>query len=598
MNLSNSKHFQKRHVIICLLLTLLLLTGCSLPFLTPGNSIPSTESISNTETSEEFAACLNEIFRSEVTSSTLNLHYTLKDPSSYGITDYPITFGHITSASDNAKTLKKTLKKIQTFSRDQLPLKQQFTYDLLTDYLTLQQKLCQYQNYEEPLIPSNGIQAELPVLLVEYAFHTPGDVEDYLELLSQTDDYFEELLDFEKEKADAGLFMSDANCNKVISECEEFISDSKNHYLITTFSDKIAAVDGLSEKEIRHYEKTNAKIVENSVFPAYRSLIDGLAELMGSGNNDWGVCYYPDGKSYYELLVYSDTGDHDDMETIQRKIEKQRTDDIRACADLIQENPDILQKCSAQTLSQTDPVQILESLKQSMQNDFPMPPDAGYDVHYVDQSLQDYLAPAFYITAPIDDYSNNSIYINNAKGNSGISAFTTLAHEGYPGHLYQTIMSYSSGMEPVRSLLNYPGYVEGWATYVEMMSYRYAGLDMNTADLLMHNQSATLSLYASSDIGIHYDGWTASDMYKFWEAYGITDHDAIDEITGLIVSDPGNYLKYYVGYLNFLALREKIQSSYGDSCSLTDFHKTLLTMGPAPFSLLDSYFGSYFKSAW
>ena len=392
--------------------------------------------------------------------------------------------------------------------------------------------------------------------------------------------------------------MSDANCDKVISECEEFISDSKNHYLITTFSDKIAAVDGLSEKEIRHYEKTNAKIVQNSVFPAYRSLIDGLTELMGSGNNDWGVCYYPDGKSYYELLVYSDTGDHDDMKTIQRKIETQRTDDIRACADLIQKNPDILQKCSAQTLSQTDPVQILESLKQSMQNDFPMPPDAGYDVHYVDQSLQDYLAPAFYITAPIDDYSNNSIYINNAKGNSGISAFTTLAHEGYPGHLYQTIMSYSSGMEPVRSLLNYPGYVEGWATYVEMMSYRYSGLDTDTADLLMHNQSATLSLYASSDIGIHYDGWTASDMYKFWETYGITDHDAIDEITGLIVSDPGNYLKYYVGYLNFLALRENIQSSYGDSCSLTDFHKTLLTMGPAPFSLLDSYFDSYFKSAW
>ena len=189
MNLSNSKHFQKWHVLICLLLTLLL-TGCSLPFLTPGNSSSSTESIPNTETSEEFAACLNEIFRSEVTSSTLNLHYTLKDPSSYGITDYPVTFGHITTASDNAKTLKQTQKKIHSFSRDQLPLKQQFTYDLLTDYLTLQQKLCHYQNYEEPLIPSNGIQAELPVLLVEYAFHTPGDVDDYLELLSQTERRF------------------------------------------------------------------------------------------------------------------------------------------------------------------------------------------------------------------------------------------------------------------------------------------------------------------------------------------------------------------------------------------------------------------------
>lgn len=124
--------------------------------------------------------------------------------------------------------------------------------------------------------------------------------------------------------------------------------------------------------------------------------------------------------------------------------------------------------------------------------------------------------------APIDDYSHNSIYINETTDTTNISYFTTLAHEGFPGHLYQTVMTYESGIEPVRSILNYSGFVEGWATYVEFQSYHYAGLDDDVATILELNQDATLSLYASTDIGIHYEGWTLEDTKKFWNNYGIT----------------------------------------------------------------------------
>jgi uncharacterized protein (DUF885 family) len=221
----------------------------------------------------------------------------------------------------------------------------------------------------------------------------------------------------------------------------------------------------------------------------------------------------------------------------------------------------------------------------------------SYRLNYVEEALEDSLAPAFYITAPIDDVSNNCIYVNQAKNYSDISYFTTLAHEGFPGHLYQTVMSYSYGMEPIRAILDYPGYTEGWATYVEMMSYHYAGLEESLATLLAHNQSATLSLYASSDIGIHYYGWGMEELAAFWGNYGITDSSVLENISELILGDPGNYLKYYVGYLKFEELRDEMAQKYGDDFSLVDFHEAVLMIGPAQFDVLREYFPSYYAAA-
>ena len=175
--------------------------------------------------------------------------------------------------------------------------------------------------------------------------------------------------------------------------------------------------------------------------------------------------------------------------------------------------------------------------------------------------------------------------------------FTTLAHEGFPGHLYQTVMSYEAGLSPARAMLNFPGYVEGWATYVEMLSYQYAGLDENVATLMALNQSALLSLYATTDLGIHYEGWTFADVLAFWDDYGISDQKALREVYELIVEEPAHYLKYYVGYLEFLELKEKAQETYGNDYSDVAFHQAVLDIGPAPFSIIEKYLDEYYVAS-
>ena len=174
--------------------------------------------------------------------------------------------------------------------------------------------------------------------------------------------------------------------------------------------------------------------------------------------------------------------------------------------------------------------------------------------------------------------------------------FTTLAHEGYPGHLYQTTGSYQAGLAPIRALLNYPGYVEGWATYVELLSYHYAGLNDELADLLMYHQSALLSLYATIDMGIHYDGWNLTDVTMFLGDYHVTDPSLIQDIYALITEEPSHYLKYYIGYLEFLELKDFAKKEFGERYLDREFHQAVIRIGPAPFPILRKYLSDFYGS--
>ncbi|MBR4026380.1 MAG: DUF885 domain-containing protein [Lachnospiraceae bacterium] len=546
-----------------------------------------------------FAEFTEELFIDEIASNTLNLHYTLENPKEYGITDYKISLGDYSKKSrqQNIEDLKETKLTLLSYPYLTLSPREKLTYDILNDFLDTQIKLSTYDLYDEPLSPSNGLQTQLPILFAEYEFSSEQDVTDYLKLIALTDEYFAQILDFEKEKSKVGLFMSDDLCQEVIESCESFIENPEEHYLLETFENRLSSVDGISSKKQEAYIEKNNKILTEQIIPAYEDMIIQLTNLLGTGKNDLGLCYYDNGKEYYELLVYTETGCNDTIEEIYNRINTQRMNDLIVCADLQDKDSSILEKCNGLEWELTDANDMLSLLKEQITTDFPTPPNAECSINYVDPCLEEYLAPAFYIVAPIDNYMENNIFINNANLYSDIYYFTTLAHEGYPGHLYQTVMTYEYGLEPVRSILNYSGYVEGWATYVELMSFSYANIETDVASMLSYNQSATLSLYATSDIGIHYYGWTKDDMYEFWKPFGITDTETIDEITQLILSEPGNYLKYYVGYLEFLNLKEYAQNLIGKDFSLKDFHRTILAIGPAPFYILEQYFEQYYKTS-
>lgn len=573
-----------------LLSSSLLFSGCS--------SIPASS-----DTNTAFRQFTLELFRQDVAANTIGLHYTLKDPSAYDIVQAPVTYGSFsTNTTGMMASLENSLSALSHYHYEDLTDENKLTYDILESYLQTAQKGAPYLLYEEPLGEITGIQAQLPVLLAEYPFHDIKDVDTYLSLLSCTPDYFNSLISFEKEKADSGLFIPDSTVDAVVDQCSSFVDMKDSNYLLTTFDERLSKIPGLSSTVKRNYQKKNQEMIANAVVPAYESLIDALLELRGSGKNKKGVCYFPNGKEYYSYVVERDTGSPRSVSEIKKLIHDQISSDLLSIQTLLSKDPELASRpVSAEAppdksdiflqnqIDRNQPEQILTLLEQKSSAAFPAPPDVTAQVKYVPNAMEPYLSPAFYMIPAIDDQSENVIYINQSRNVDTLKLFTTLAHEGYPGHLYQTTYFAEKNTEPLRSIFNFSGYVEGWATYAEMCSYYLSPLPKDQAALFQKNGSLTLGLYAAADIGIHYDGWSVPDTVRFFSDYGIKDTDAIQEIYNLILSDPGNYLKYYVGYLEFMELKKKAMKIDGDEFSQKNFHRAVLDVGPAPFDIVSKY---------
>lgn len=583
------KHFRIR--LLWLLFLCLFLSACQPPSKSHSSSSFQTEQRS-------FDSYTDKLFIQEMQKNTINLHYTLARPEDFGIKSHKISLGNLSrkTAEASMASIENMNRTLLTFDRGALNSRQQLTLDILKDHCKKELSAASFYYYNEPLRPTTGIHSELPVLLAEYAFEDSCDVTDYLALLTCVEDYFEQICQFEQEKASAGLFMSDFAADAVIDACRKFSENPKENYLIDTFNARIDGVSDISEEKKSLYKRENLSFVENSLIPSYEKLADTLVSLKGSGKNDAGLCHLPQGKEYYEYLVGINTGSSKRIEQLQKETERQRGFDMAMLHKILASRPE-LASSGEPYISLKEPTAILEHLKTAMQTDFYPAANSSYELNYVHTSLEDTLAPAFYLTAPIDDISRNVIYLNKGSQYNGIQLFTTLAHEGFPGHLYQTTGSCQAGLSPIRALLGFPGYVEGWATYVEMLSYRYAGLDETLADMLMYNQSALLSLYASIDMGIHYDGWSYSDMTSFLNGYGITDSGAARSIYELIVEEPSHYLKYYIGYLEFLDLKDYAKETLGEAYSDRDFHQAIIRIGPAPFSILRQYLRTFYTSS-
>ena len=571
------KHRKKIFLILpCCLLVILI------SFLS-GNAFWS--SLHAESSDRQFRTFTRSLFQTEVSANTISLHYTLRSPSDYGIADIPATYGSLSSDSVAAKaSVRNVLSSLQEFDPDTLSSENALTFKILDTYLKNASTGTDYLLYQEPLGPVSGIHTQLPVLLSEYSFYDTQDVETYLALLKETPSYFDSVIWFEQKKAASGLFMPDYQADSVLDTCQSFIDMGKENYLVSTFNERIASLDLLPENKKDSFQKENMKLVIEEIYPAYQNLITAIKSLKGKGMNEQGLSHFPYGKKYYEYLVRQTTGCNESISRLRLMTRAQILEDLSAMQKVL--FPADAALTQASVLEQTSPDSMLDDLRSKITDTFPKIPDVDFQVKYVPEAMHDYLSPAFYMIPAIDNLTENVIYINNGQTASGLNLYTTLAHEGYPGHLYQTVYFSASEPDPIRSILDFGGYVEGWATYAEMMSYYLAPLPKTEASLLQKNSSVILGLYALADMGIHYDGWSVTDTVRFFSDYGINDPNAVQSVYKLIIGSPANYLKYYIGYLKFYELKKEMADAMGNQFSQKEFHRAVLDVGPAPFEIV------------
>ena len=575
------KKIMRATACVCMVTVCLPLVSCSLS--TSGN-----KKVDKEKEQKAFEAFTDELFTDEVQADSITLNYTVANPENYGVTDFTPTMGKfgVEAAKEALAKAENVNKKLDDFDYKALTEEQQLTYDILRASYEVKGDEEDFFLYGEELGSATGIQAQLPILLSEYNVEDKDDLDDYIELLPTVEDYFAQIEEFEQQKSDAGLFMSDRNADNIISQCEDFIKNPNKNLWITIFNDRVDSYDWLTEAEKKSYKKQNAKAVKGSVIPAYKNLIEKLKELKGTGKQEGGVGNLPDGKKYYEELAQSISGSDKTVEEMKKALDATMQQCATKMMLLLKADSSLEEAYTNMEFPMTDPDEILEYLTEEVKKDFPDLGDINYEVKYVDKSLEDHVSPAFYLTPQLDHYTDNSIYINGAKDNDLSKIFPTLAHEGYPGHLLQNVYFTEQKPSPIRALLHYGGYSEGWATYCELYSYDIAGLEGKLGEFAKQYQILNLCLYAKMDIGVNYDCWSEDDLAEYLKGFGVEDKKAITQIFDIVVDDPANYLQYVIGYIEFAELRTEAEKELGDKFDAKKFHTFLLDIGAAPFSII------------
>ncbi len=561
----------------------LLLTGAfifALFCLTHGGEDPHFVEISN--------AILDENFNQD----TISMQFSFQNPEEFGLSGETCALPayHREEYLSGQQALTNTLNSLAKIDPEHLSDDARSTYEVLCTYLQIQQKGTQYPYYEEPLSSTSGVHISLPVLLAEFPAETEEDIKRYLSVLSLLPSYFESLARFEADKAVTGKFMASEDADLVISQCEYFASGKGKSFFEDCFFRMQKEVFDGQEELADSYAQKHAAIISEKVLPAYANLADSILLLKEDGKERKGLCQYECGQEYYEYLLQKKIGTDDTTQEIAEKLY------IRL-EDLYEELGQLTLETSATTHigKNLSAEQCLPALQTEMKQLFPSPGGShNVTIKEIPAALSDFTAPAYYFIPAITccrkgnaSSIQNTIYVSRLAKENEVDLFTTLAHEGYPGHMYQNVYFLSTHGVNKKNVLRYcmdfPGYSEGWALYSELLSFDYEKGDRTYLEMLRLSKEIQLCLLCILDIRIHDGGAELADITPYLARIGIREASAVENIYSYLINEPGTYLTYYGGYLELLECKEL----YRKTCMAQDvtysdlnFHIFFLEHGP------------------
>lgn len=546
---------------------------------------------------KKFDRFLNSCFREYAAENTVTLHFKLSNPSAYGIkTPVSPTYGDFSSDTlkKNCSRSKELLQKLYTFPTSSLTKKQKLTWQIFQDYLNESIMNEKYILYSSPL-GTNGLQSEIPVTLSEYRLDNKKDIKDYLSLVNQVPELFTQILDFEQERRNAGLISPSFVISDTIDQIDQFLNASEeNNPLIQSFEDRLTEVESLSKDQKASYIANNRLLVTDKVLPAYKSLKTSLQAYTNDSKNTSSkerLCEYKNGQDYYKFLLMSNVGTDFSPEDCITILEAQLKNTVKDISSLTAKNKDLYTEYLSATPALSAPKEIMNTLKNDSLIDFPEIKNISCQLKNVPDALSGTSACAFYLVPPIDSTKDNIIYINKSRVDSN-ELFSTLAHEGYPGHLYQTNYFLTTNPSPLRTFLHCAGYDEGWGTYAQLYSYNFIefkNVDEQTTkqlrQLYRDNDLLSLSLSSLCDLYVNYKNYDENALANYLQTYGI-DKDSAQNLYRYVIENPTTYLSYSIGYYELDQLKQTMSDSLGKAFKISDFHEAVLNVGSCNFSIL------------
>lgn len=574
----------------------LMLSGCTCPDFVTNIFTKSGTAEEAKKEQQAFEEYVTKEFVTSFEDNLIGLHFTLKDPTSYGIEKPenplpPLTLEYNEECKEEMEKSKKALAAIDS---SLLTEKQQIFYETISHYLDQQIALSDYTQFTNLLSADQGIASQLPITLSEYSFETEEDIKDYLLILTKIPDYLEEALEWEKVRDQDGYCMAEFEIDDAVNQIDRFLSEGEDNLLIDSFHDRMENAGFLSEDQKKTYEKNNEQLINHTVLPAFSALKEGLLSLTPSDENNKGLCHYENGKEYYELLIQSMTLSDRSISQMVKTLEKRMKVISKRVSKVYREDPKAYEILSDNNdFNDETPEEMLKRLSTCIQDEYPaLTKDISYQVNPIPDALQNNVTAAYYMIPPVDAKTENKIYYNKNRTESA-SLFTTLAHEGYPGHMYQNQYFLSTDPYPLYSVIDFTGYKEGWAYYTEIDCTKYndyGQYDENYHDSLTElsrcNDEFGYCLSSLIDLYVNWKGMSEEEIKDVLDVYGL-DQTSAKSFYEYAIEEPGAYLQYYIGYLELLSIRNEAEKELKNQFSAKNFHREILETGPCYYSQLE-----------
>ena len=578
-----------RFLSVLLVLTMLL-TGCKG---SEGKKDSDGKKDSENEsTFDSFSECCESILTKWIEEDILSAHYSVSDPSKYGVNftkdDYTLGVVDMDSNLEDYNTMKADLAMIESFDDDDLTEEEQITKACLIEYF---ETMIAYEGTDylyNAFSPTNGIISALSTNFVEFVFYDEEDVELYLALLKDVPNYMDSLYEFTREQSEMGYFMPDYVADMTIESCEKYL-DAETEPLIVTFEEKIDKLD-ISESAKEEYIATNEEYVEEYYLPVYEDTIDLLEELKGTATNESGMVGFGKiGKQYYEAIVKDKASDDISPNELADYLDEAMDAVVDEMVQIYLYDEDTYNNAPYMTTDLETPEDAIEFLVDNTDKLFAKPITENYVIEYQNPACEVEGVLAYYVNCRIDDVHYNSIKVNGSAVEEGsIGMYLTIAHEGYPGHLYQYTGCYGNETtSDIRKMLSFIGVTEGWAEYSSICSLDFLELTDNEKRMIYLDDVYVYIVCSRLDIGVNYEGWDITDAENYLSDYLSVDDDIVKELYYSCIADPGIYIPYTYGQLKMWELREMAEDELGSSFDEKEYHTFLSDLGIVSFSVIE-----------
>lgn len=548
-----------------------------------------------------------QMFREIVTSDALTYSQFIENPENFGITEYEHILASFSKKEfDQAiKQSEEELAQLLKYDYNTLTSSQKIDYDITKTMLEQSIAIKDAYYYREPLSTMDGDHITLSGIvslygnryfqtLVEKGKESKKEVEEFFEIYEMVEKYFNEVAQFEREKAKEGLFMNSTRAEAVRKACLSVVNSNAKDYK-KTFEEEVIKLSFLSDSEKKELIEKSNSLVEKHVVPAYQKLVDTMEELKDQGGKSKGFYETETGKIYYENLLKSSCSVNATPDELMKLLEESLAGYVKEKEEILAQHPNIENEIVISARQWSDADSITKMLSEKAKEDFP-DADLAWGVKDMPTCMNSFAGGLFYPFAIDSTLKEEYIYLGTLNAPGTQPFLQVLAHEGVPGHLYH--YNYLNNIETTdyRKILAWAGsglvgYLEGWTTYVEEIGYSYGGLSDVQARETQLNRLIEISLVTMIDIGVNYYGWDNTKLSEVINQYAPQYLIMGTYLKSIVEESPGLYSSYAVGYIYTKQIMDAINEQSGGIMSKKEVHEKYLSVGPATYDILMREFG-------